>query len=424
MAKRRTHDSQDYYDDAQDSPIGLTSAFEVVHDPQSVQYDEGDQAIGLTEAFARVGDPPEPRAWDEAGKWKDFDWDADWEGAHADAQDEVPPAPADEPAASEAQQSQPVSEAAGTSDEYEISPHAPFNDQARAFDVQKDLAHASAASVPSKATIRGRHAAHAPEPSERMRKSHRTRKRLIAIIVLLVLALCALGFFIFRTVNTGQQQAAHQVQEQIEAPKESAGPVEGDDATQTAAQLADVPTLTKLFGKKSDAALKEIGHGAFISNNQKVKEKGSAIKTDLTVSLADEPADSKVGAPRVYLGLDKNDKIIQVGYSAAASALGFGSLSFADAVNVQHVVEQTLRDIGADVEDGSAELPSDRSKYVTYAKDKTTVLKERCSFNGDTEVDGTACEWSAVLSYDYTTQVITGNLNDTVRVIYVYLTKK
>ena len=35
-----------------------------------------------------------------------------------------------------------------------------------------------------------------------------------------------------------------------------------------------------------------------------------------------------------------------------------------------------------------------------------------------------AADPPAVLSYDYTTQVITGNLSDTVRIIYVYVTKK
>ena len=257
-----------------------------------------------------------------------------------------------------------------------------------------------------------------------MQKSRRTRKTLIAIVVLLILALCALGYFIYHTLTEGQVEADHQAQEKIEAPKETDTQTEGDDAVQTTAQLANVPNLTTLMGKTTDEAVAELGRGAFVSNNQKVKEKGSAIKTNVTIALNDEPNDSKTGVPSVYLGLDKDGKIIQVGYSAAASALGFGSLSFADAVNSEHVIERTLAKIGASIEDGSAVLPDDSSKYVTYGSDKTTVVKERCSFDGDVDVDGTPCAWSAVLSYDYTTQVITGNLSDTVRVIYVYVTKK
>jgi hypothetical protein len=51
-------------------------------------------------------------------------------------------------------------------------------------------------------------------------------------------------------------------------------------------------------------------------------------------------------------------------------------------------------------------------------------MRERCSFEGDVDVNGVPCTWSSVLSYDYTTQVVTGNLSDTVRIIYVYVTEK
>ena len=73
---------------------------------------------------------------------------------------------------------------------------------------------------------------------------------------------------------------------------------------------------------------------------------------------------------------------------------------------------------------GSAVLPADKNEYSTYASDGTTVTRERCSFEGDVDVNGTPCTWSSVLSYDYTTQLVTGDLSDTVRIIYVYLTKK
>ena len=157
---------------------------------------------------------------------------------------------------------------------------------------------------------------------------------------------------------------------------------------------------------------------------REVKEEGNPIKTSVNVSLNDEPIDSKTGAPTVYLGLDENGKVIQVGYSASAAALGFGSLSFADAVNNDHVIEKTFEKIGVTIPAGSVKLPDDKSAYSTYASDGTTVTRERCSFEGDVDVNGTPCTWSAVLSYDYTTQVVTGNLSDTVRVIYVYITKK
>ena len=184
-----------------------------------------------------------------------------------------------------------------------------------------------------------------------------------------------------------------------------------------------MPDLTGLLGKTQDEAIAAIGGGALVTANREVNDEGSAIKTNLNVALTEEAADSKTGTPTVYLGLDKDGKVIQVGYSASASALGFGSLSFADAVNNEHVVEKTLARVGVNVPEGSAKLPENKSEYSTYASDGTTVVRERCSFEGSAEVAGTDCTWSAVLSYDYTTQVVTGNLNDTVRIIYVYITE-
>ncbi len=436
MAKRRTHDSDDYYIESPDDPIGLTGAFGAVRDPQAVEYDKKDRAIGLTEAFPRVA-TTEPPEWDEDNKWKGFDWNADWEGGSYT--EDVPaeeepvedaPASAEVDAADAVASDDAVPELPSDSSTQEtvsvvqepITPH--FNEEARHFDVRRDLAHASAASVPSRAMRRGKHTAQAPEVSEKVLQSHRLRNTLRVVVALLVIALCVLGYFGFRTLTAGQEQADREAKEQIEAPKENVTRSEGDDTVEMASQQTDVPQLTGLLGKTSDEAVAELARGAFVSSNKKVKDKNSAVKTNLTVALADEPSDSKTGTPSVYLGLDKDGKIIEVGYSAAASALGFGSLSFADAVNSEHVIERTLQKVGVEVEDGVAKLPKDSSKYVTYASDGKTVTKERCSFEGDVDVDGVPCTWSAVLSYDYTTQVITGNLNDTVRIIYVYVTKK
>ena len=411
MSKRIRQDLDSMSD--KDDPIGLTNAFEVIRDPQAVEYDKGDEAIGLTEAFGAVsGEEDVVHSWDAAGKWKDFDWDAstvddvDFDGADEASGDVVEEGGEDaivseedaEPVASEADGQASAAASGGV----------------------------SVAAVPAdnvKRGGRGRHAAPIPELSPRMKKSKRLRKTLVFIIILLIAALAALAYFGFQTFENSQQEAAHQAEEQTAAPKEAIGAPSQGDADGTA-QLTDVPKLTGLFGLSAKKAVKEIGHGALITSNQKSKSKGSAIKKEVTIALTEEPADSKTSTPKVYLGLDADGKIIQVGYSASASALGFGSFSFADAVNEKHVIEETFKLIGADVPEGSATLPKDKNKYSTYGSDKTTVVKESCSFEGETEVEGAPCTWSAVLSYDYTTQVLTGNLSDTVRVIYAYLTLK
>ena len=422
MAKRNNYGSDERTFGSEDNPIGLTEAFKVIRDPQAVEYDEDDQSIGLAEAFGAVsGEEDEVHSWDEAGKWSDFDWDSvpdvDESGAVIDApekdvSEEAPLHEASEDVPPEDGLSADVSEQVGETAE-------------GGFASEEAVAgEASLQQAPRKRGKHGRHAAPEPELTPRMKKSKRTRKVLIVIVILLILLAGALGYFIYKTFAASQEEAAHQAHEQVAAAsKESMSDAAGHDTVDTTAQLTDVPTLTGLLGKTADEAVEELGRGALITQNRKVKEKGSNIKTNMTVALTEEPADAKTGTPTVYLGLNKKGKIIQVGYSAAASALGFGSLSFSDAVSSEHVVEKTLARIGVDVKEGSAVLPSDKSKYSTYQSDGKTIAKERCSFSGDTDIDGKPCEWSAVLSYDYTTQIVTGDLSDTVRIIYVYVTQ-
>ncbi|MBQ3328621.1 MAG: histone-lysine N-methyltransferase [Eggerthellaceae bacterium] len=404
MSKRRTHDSDDRYLDSGDNPIGLTGAFTPVKGPQSVDYAAEDDPVGLTQAFGAINPEEEERDWGEEDKWKGFDWNAGYDSQESEAADAADDAA--EPAPAEA----------------EPAPEAEVPEAA----AEMPVAPAAAAPAPAPSG-RGRHAAPDAELSPRMQKSRRTRKVLIILIVLLIVLGGLVAFFGYKTFTGTQQdtaQQAHQKQEEATTNSQnSIQDMEGNDAVQTAVAQTQVPNLTALFGKTAEEAVAAIGHGALVTSNRAVDDSSSAVKTNLSVALTEEPADSKTGTPTVYLGLDKDGKVIQVGYSASAGALGFGTLSFADAISGEHVIEKTLAKIGIQVPEGSAVLPTDKASYSTYASDNTTVVKERCSFEGPIDVNGVACTWSAVLSYDYTTQIVTGNLNDTVRIIYVYISE-
>ena len=152
-----------------------------------------------------------------------------------------------------------------------------------------------------------------------------------------------------------------------------------------------------------------------------VNEEGNPIKTEARVALTAEPADSRTGTPTVYLGLDEAGKIIQAGYSASTTALGYGSLSFADAVRNEDIIQKTLAEAGVAVPEGAVELPEDSTAYTTVDSDGKTVTKEYCSFSGEADVEGASHTWSAVLSYDYSMANASGNLADTVRTIFIYV---
>ena len=415
MPKRsRTNNSGVY--DSKDNPIGLTGAFAPVRGPQSVDYDDeaGDNPVGLTQAFGAIPDEEREPAWNTADKWKGFDWDAapkdDGYDYDADAFDSY-----------SGRASNDSSQDATAADEQKPSQQV---SQQTASSSAAASATSAAAGTSGKRTGRGRHAAPEKELSPRMKKSQRTRRVLIVLLIILLIVVAAVGFFWYRTWTGSHQEAAQQRQEQAATPNQREGIADAPmrDAAESTAKLADVPNLANVLGKTQDEAIAAIGRGALVTANTPVNEDGNPIKANLNVALTDEPADSKTGTPTVYLGIAEDGTVRQVGYSASASALGFGALSFSDAVNSEHVVEKTLGKIGVQVPEGTVTLPANKDEYSTYASDGTTVIRERSSFEGSTTVGDAPCTWSSVLSYDYTTQVVTGNLNDTVRIIYAYLT--
>ena len=420
MAKRRIGDRTSGRYNREDNPIDIDGAFTPTKGKQSVDYDVDDERIGLTQAFGPITMDDEPQyGWDDNDKWKNFDWNASYE-----AEDEGSAGESDEPA--------PTDEQADSADGQPSQPEqakdastgsAPAGTTAAAA-VGAAAGSATESTVAGKTPGKGRHAAPSHEDSPRMRKSRRMRRVLIALIILLVIGLAAIGFFAFRTVTETNEQAAQQTQEQAASVKEEHDTTPAADTATSTAKQADVPDLSAVMGMTQDEAIGTIKRGAqVVGPPQAVTEEGSAIKTNVTGALTSEPADSRTGGtPTVYLGLNEEGRVIQAGYSASASALGFGSLSFADAVSNERVIEKTLARIGVDVPEQTVVLPENKEAYSTFASDGTTVVKERCAFEGTATVKGAPCLWSAVLSYDYATQVLTGNLSDTVRVIYVYVT--
>lgn len=407
MPRRRSHSSSSRLFDKDDNPIDLTDAFAPVRGPQSVDYDKEDDPLGLTNAFGAI--PPKDAVdhhWANGSKWSDFDWDAESGTSEEEADSSFDGGNV----ADEVEEFDEIELVEGEGDD-----KAPAREQKEAT---------SKAGSKQKGSKHGRHAAPEKELTPRMKKSKRTRKVLIVLLVLLLIVVGALGYFAFKTISNSQHEAAQQTQDTTTESSSASSIEQTNDAKESLTRLADVPNLATLLGMTQDEAIASIGHGALVTSNREVSEEGNPIKTSLNIALTEESADSKTGTPTVYLGLGEDGRVRQAGYSASASALGFGSHSFATAVREDHVVEGTLAKAGVNIPAGSAVLPEDIMAYTTYASDGKTAKSERSSFEGDVEVNGIPCTWSAVLSYDYTTANVTGNLNDTVRIIYVYITMR
>lgn len=363
--------------DRSDERIGLTEAFSPVGNGSEAPADGSDERIGLTEAFSPVADGA------HAGG---FSYRGDNEDEYPDAIEALEPVDA---------------------------PPLLFGDETLPVEPEEP---------------QGRHGKKRKEKKQKQqipayqRKSRRMRRVLIAIVVLLIALIGALGYFAWQWFEESQLIASQQTQEQQSS--QEVGSMQKDetkDAATVTAKKTDVPDLAAVLGMTKDDAITALKHGATETASKEVNEEGNPVKTNVTVALTDEPADTRSGTPTVYLGLDEDGTVVQAGYSAATASLGYGSLSFVDAVKNEHLIEKTLQEAGVDVPEGSAELPADKTAYSEYASDGTTLVKESYSFSGTVEMDGAAHEWSAVLLYNYSTANTSGNLADTIRIVYVYI---
>ena len=254
------------------------------------------------------------------------------------------------------------------------------------------------------------------------RKSRRTRIVLIVVIVLLIGLIAGLGVLVYNLFQESRTTAAQQAESQQSVQDEA--DLQGENTTDTgstASKRTEVPELVSLLGMTQDEAVEALAHGATVTATRSVNESGSAVKTSSTVTLTEEPADSRTGTPTVYLSLNADGTVIQAGYSAGTATLGYGALSFEDMVVNEQIIQKTFGEAGLSVDADAVVLPESRADYTTYASDGKTVTRESCSFDGSVELNGTVYGWDAVLLYDYAAANATGNLANTLRQIYVYV---
>lgn len=254
-----------------------------------------------------------------------------------------------------------------------------------------------------------------------IQKSARMRKILIVIIVLLILLIVGAGFLGWQLYQAAKNTAVQQTQIAEIAASATADQTMKDTSA-TTSKKTTVPDLVSLIGMTQEAAIEALQHGARVSSSVEVNEEGNPIRREVRIALTEEPADSRGGTPTVLLSLDEGGAIIRAGYTSSTSSLGYGSLSFSDAVANESIVEKTLAEAGLKVEAGTAKLPEDKMQYSTYATDGTTLTKESYTFTGTGTAEGDmAYPWSATLTYDYSMANATGNLVDTIRTILIYV---
>lgn len=253
------------------------------------------------------------------------------------------------------------------------------------------------------------------------KKSQRMRRVLIAVLVLIFILIGALGYFTYLLFQETQTQASQQTLSQGSTDVDELKEGETLDSASSVKKEIEAPPLVSVLGKTQVEALQIIERGATVISATVIDDESNPIKSSVKVSLTDEPSAARSGTPMVFLDLNAEGQVISAGYSAAASLLGFGSTSFSDAIEKKQIIEKTFAEAGLMLPEGAVVLPRDKTLYSTYATDGTTLTNEQFSFVGTVEQNGAAFDWSAVLRYDYTAANSTGNLANTVRQIYIYV---
>ena len=256
-------------------------------------------------------------------------------------------------------------------------------------------------------------------------KSRRMRVVLIIVSVILALLIVALAYFAFTLIREASDVASQSTtnsDSRTEVTASDAGVVNSDSH-------GDVPDLVSLLGLTVDEAIEEVGRGATITAEQDITEdtddgedsENQVVGRSVTVALADETTDSSGNTPSLYFETNEDDIIVSVGYSTPVSSLNYGDVSFDAIVQENYIVENLLTDAGIPVDAGTVELPS-TDDYRTYDDDGQTIVRESYTFSGtDADADGSEYDWTCRLTYDYSTANVSGDLDDTIKLIQLYI---
>lgn len=202
------------------------------------------------------------------------------------------------------------------------------------------------------------------------------------------------------------------------AQQDSTTLLEDADEKEKVTATSEVVNLVSLLGLTKDEAVSHIGHGAAIESETPI-EVGN-LKSEVVVPLTEEQGDPKRGTPTVVLRLNEGGQVGWASYTAPTSALGYGTISFVDAIQSAHVIQNSLRAAGlTDLNPAVLNAPTDSASYSTYDTDGKTLITEQTSFNGTGKQGDGVYDWGATLTYDYSNANQSGNLADTIRRISI-----
>jgi len=245
---------------------------------------------------------------------------------------------------------------------------------------------------------------------EMVKRANRTRVVMIVVLVLLVAALAALGYLAYQMFSS-QNTSTPAVDT---APVAIEDPIKDNTASapvEAKAQTTTIPNLSSLFGLTVAEAQTRL-NGEFTLKGPEAKEDATNPAIKFLATLTYSPKSSAAASPasstlseNIYLSLDENSKIIQVYYVCSMDLLGIPESSFAALTADSQTVDNILSAAGVTPEPAWAYVvPTAASftEYVDPAAEQLKVKKETAKFNSATaNADVPPANWSLSLTYDY-----------------------
>lgn len=261
----------------------------------------------------------------------------------------------------------------------------------------------------AEAPKRAKHVKDVPEYVEHAKKM---RKNLVIAIVSLIVIICVIvGLMVFYVLQSQsvsvQQQQSSDVSQMENDPSETA--TTKDEKTST------VPALAGLIGVNVDSLATAAGHGAQITSDEAKNDENDPVKRVIKLTLTNDVGSDSSGNPTIVANLNSDGNATSVTYSSSTKTLGYGTMSFADAIQNEKIIEKVMKEAGLTINSADVVLPEDKASWTTYTDDGKRISREEKEFSG--EVDGK--KWSAKLAYDYTVSLATDNLSDTLRNITI-----
>ena len=261
----------------------------------------------------------------------------------------------------------------------------------------------------AEAPKRAKHVKDVPEYVENAKKM---RKNLIvaivALIVIICVIVCLMAFYLLHSQNASVQQQQTNDTTHIETdPSETASTKDEKSST--------VPALAGLIGVNVDSLATAAGHGAQVTSDEAKNDENDPVKRVIKLTLTNDVSSDSTGNPTIVANINSDGNVTSVTYSSSTKTLGYGTMSFTDAIQNEKIIEKVMKEAGLSINSADVVLPEDKASWTTYTDDGKRISREEKEFSG--EVDGK--KWSAKLVYDYTVSLATDNLSDTLRNITI-----